>query len=176
MLEIIRAATWQNQQSECAPSEDSDQPGHPPSLIRVFTVSMKNPWVLSYPLSAQWRLCSDWADAQADHSEDSDQTGRMPMLISVFTRHTLILLVLSCRVSLCALDVCVWYYRKFPKYSDTQKICCNHSKIWTTWLYRRVMSPNDADGMENSVDPDQTAPLESDLGLHCSARHICPKT
>ena len=22
-------------------------------------------------------------------------------------------------------------YRKFPKYSDTQKICCNHSKIWT---------------------------------------------
>ena len=27
-----------NQQSECAPSEDSDQPGHPPSLIRVFAV------------------------------------------------------------------------------------------------------------------------------------------
>ena len=47
-------------------------------------------------------------------------------------------------------------YRKFPKYSDTQKICCNHSKIWTMWLYRRVMSPN---GMAKSVDPDQTAPL-----------------
>ena len=27
------------------------------------------------------------------------------------------------------------------------------------WLYQRVMSPNDADGMANSVDPDQTAPL-----------------
>ena len=27
------------------------------------------------------------------------------------------------------------------------------------WLYSRVMSPNDADGMANSVDPDQTAPL-----------------
>ena len=26
------------QQNECAPSEDSDQPGHPPSLIRVFAV------------------------------------------------------------------------------------------------------------------------------------------
>ena len=39
------------------------------------------------------------------------------------------------------------------------------------------MSPNDADGMTNSVDPDQTAPLEqSDLGLHCLSRHICPKT
>ena len=27
------------------------------------------------------------------------------------------------------------------------------------WLYHRVRSPNDADGMANSVDPDQTAPL-----------------
>ena len=37
----------------CAPSENSDQPGHPPSLIRVFAVRMKKPWVLSYALSAQ---------------------------------------------------------------------------------------------------------------------------
>ena len=36
-----------------ASSKDSDQPGHPPSLIRVFTVCMKKAWVLSYPLSAQ---------------------------------------------------------------------------------------------------------------------------
>ena len=50
-------------------------------------------------------------------------------------------------------------YRKFPKYSDTQKICCNHSKIWTMLLYHRVMSPNDTDGMANCADPDQTAPL-----------------
>ena len=50
-------------------------------------------------------------------------------------------------------------YHKFPKYSDTQRICCNHSKIWTIWLYHRVLSPNDADRMANSVDPDQTAPL-----------------
>ena len=49
-------------------------------------------------------------------------------------------------------------YRKFPKYSDTQKICCNHSKIWTMWLYHSVMSPNDADEMANSVDSDRTAP------------------
>ena len=46
-------------------------------------------------------------------------------------------------------------YHKFPKYSDTQNICCNHSKIWTLCLYHRIMSPNDADGMANSVDPDQ---------------------
>ena len=49
----------------CAPSEDSDQPGHLPSLIRVFTVRMKKAWVLSYLLSAQWRLWSDWTWAWA---------------------------------------------------------------------------------------------------------------
>ena len=31
---------------EYAPSKDSDQPGHPPSLIRVFAVCMKKAWVL----------------------------------------------------------------------------------------------------------------------------------
>ena len=40
----------------CAPSEDSDQPGHSPSLIRIFAVRMKKPGVLSYPLSAQRRF------------------------------------------------------------------------------------------------------------------------
>ena len=29
-----------------------------------------------------------------------------------------------------------YMYRKIPKYSDTQNICCNHSKIWTMWLYQ----------------------------------------
>ena len=54
--DMTKPTMWQ-----CA-SEDSDQPGHPPSLIRVFTVRMKKPWVLSYPLSAQRRLWSDLAD------------------------------------------------------------------------------------------------------------------
>ena len=65
---LIWATTWQNQQSGCASNEDSDQPGHPPSLRRVFAVRMKKAWVLSYPMSAQRRLWSDWADAQADLS------------------------------------------------------------------------------------------------------------
>ena len=65
---MIWATTWQNEQSEWAPSKDSDQPGHPPSLIRIFTIRMKKAWVLSYPLSVQRRLWSDWADAQADLS------------------------------------------------------------------------------------------------------------
>ena len=40
IISLIWATTWQNQQNECAPSKDSDQPGHPPSLIRVFTVRL----------------------------------------------------------------------------------------------------------------------------------------
>ena len=52
----------------CALSVDSDQPGLPPRLIRVFAVRMKNAWVLSYPLSAQQRLiklggCSGWSES-----------------------------------------------------------------------------------------------------------------
>ena len=51
-----------NNKMACAPSKDTDQPWHPPSLIRVFAVRMKKAWVLSYPLSAQRRRWSDWAD------------------------------------------------------------------------------------------------------------------
>ena len=36
--------------------------------IRVSAVRMKKPWILSYPLSAQRRLWSDWADVQVDMS------------------------------------------------------------------------------------------------------------
>ena len=51
----------------CAPSEDSEQPGHPPSLIRVFAVGIKKEWVLGCPLSAQRRLrssgCPGWFES-----------------------------------------------------------------------------------------------------------------
>ena len=39
----------------CAPSKDTDQPGHSPNLIRVFTVRMKKPWVLGYAFSWFYR-------------------------------------------------------------------------------------------------------------------------
>ena len=56
------ATSWQNQQCGCASSEDSDQSGHLPSLIRVLAVRMKKAWVLSYPLStnAQADLSLRW--------------------------------------------------------------------------------------------------------------------
>ena len=34
------------------------------------------------------------------------------------------------------------------------------------------MHPKDADGLANSVDPEE----QSDLGLYCLPRPICPKT
>ena len=56
---IIWATSWQNQQSGCAPGEDSDQPEHPPSLIRVFAAPSMDPSFL-HVYSADWL---HWADA-----------------------------------------------------------------------------------------------------------------
>ena len=50
----------------CAPREDSDQPGHPPSLIRVLAVLMKKAWVISYPVSPSED--SEHTSAQSDQS------------------------------------------------------------------------------------------------------------
>ena len=93
----------QNQHNECAPSEDSYQPGHPPSLIRVFAVRLKKAWVFSYPLSA---------------SKDSDRTGRMPRLTWVFAGRTVTLLVffmlrLSCSSGMLSSFILCWVC--FPK-------------------------------------------------------------
>ena len=44
----------------CAPSEDSDQSGHPPSLIRVFVLHSKDSRGPKASLNVQRRLWSDW--------------------------------------------------------------------------------------------------------------------
>ena len=63
-------------------------------------------------------------------------------------------------------------YRKVPKFSDSRQLCCNLSKIKekrpNIWVFRQ----KDANGIENSEDPVE----QSDLGLHCLPRLICPKT
>ena len=80
-LSDIWATSWQNQQNGMCTQQRLrsawasiqryshvwyQMESHPPSLIRVCAVHMKKTWVLSYPLSAQPRLWSDWADAQAE--------------------------------------------------------------------------------------------------------------
>ena len=84
------------------PSEDSDQPGCPPSLISVFTVRMKKRWVLGYPLSAKQRL---W----------SDQTGRMPRLIWVFTGQTYHFVGFVMRQLIIFLCIYIWRIINYTK-------------------------------------------------------------
>ena len=62
---FILISTSEELQNECAPCDDSDQPGHLPSLIRVFAVCL---------------MAEDPRFLHAG-SEDSDQTAWMPRLI-----------------------------------------------------------------------------------------------
>ena len=67
----------------CAPREDSDQPGHPPSLIRVFAVG--------FPGWSESSLCAQWVAKDPGcfvQTEKTDQTGQMPRLIWVFAGRT----------------------------------------------------------------------------------------
>ena len=99
------------------------------------------------------------------------------------TLQTLIRLFLHCSGATLSVQRCLsemlgryrnkYYYRKNPKNLDTRKICCNHPKIWTRWIYHRVKRQKEAEGIANSVDPDQE---KSDLGRHCLPIPICPKT
>ena len=50
-------------------------------------------------------------------------------------------------------------YRKIPKFSDVRKLCSNLLKIQTKRPNLRDFSQKDANGIANSEDPDQTAPL-----------------
>ena len=50
-------------------------------------------------------------------------------------------------------------YRKVPKFSDAKKPCCNLPKIQTKTPNLRVFCQNDVNGIANSEDPAQNAPL-----------------
>ena len=50
-------------------------------------------------------------------------------------------------------------YSKDPKFSDAKKLSCNLPKIQTKRSNLRVFCQNDANGIANGEDPDQTAPL-----------------
>ena len=129
------ATTWQNQQNECAPSEDSDQPGHPPSLIRVFAVGCPG-WSES-SLCAQW-IAKDPSSLLAD-SKDSDQTGQMPRLIWVFAGCTLTLLVLSCRgLHVHYLGFLLPPGQKITSVVTSHMLCCITLQWeWEKWKYEK---------------------------------------
>ena len=56
LIYIIMSLCMTKPTKRRAPSEYSDQPEHPSSLIRVFAVRVKKALVLGYLLSAQQRL------------------------------------------------------------------------------------------------------------------------
>ena len=80
-ISLFWTTTRENQQSGCAPSADSDKPGHPPSLIRVFAVHMKVA-----------RHVRSLATVKALR-KDCDHTRRMPRLIWVCDGRTSTLLL-----------------------------------------------------------------------------------
>ena len=80
----IWAAAWQPTKQLCAPSEDSDQPGHPHSLIRVFAVCFMGSWGPNDCLCGQQRLI---------------RLGRCPGWFESSLCAQVILLVLSCASS-----------------------------------------------------------------------------
>ena len=72
-LLIIEPAHDKTNKINCAPSGDSGQPGHPPSLISIFVGPF---WLAKDPVLLR------------AGSEYSDQGGRMPRLIWVFAGRT----------------------------------------------------------------------------------------
>ena len=52
-------------------------------------------------------------------------------------------------------------YRKVPKFFDARKLCCNLPKIQEKRPNLLVFRQKDVNGITNSEDPDQTAPLEA---------------
>ena len=94
---------YKNNKMTYAPSEDSDQPGHPPSLISP-AVRTKKPLVLSYPVSA---------------SVNYDQSGRMQGT-------QIILLVLLCGSSFYVEKIITYNYN-FSLSNGSNTCLCNHT-------------------------------------------------
>ena len=145
-----------------------------PAKTQIISLGIRPVWSES-SMRAQW-VAKNPSFLHAN-SEDSDQPGWMPRLIWVYAGRTLTLLVLSCRGS-CFLSfriiqqffrcphfldfysICLTVqYRKTPKISDTWKFAVITLKVEQDGFTLRVIHPKDAEGIANSVDPDQTALL-----------------
>ena len=87
-----------------APSKDSDQPGHPPSLIRVFAVHLKKARILSYPLRAQRRLirrgrCPGWSESSLGaHAILLVLSWCSSILISIIHKYLLTDINITCKI------------------------------------------------------------------------------
>ena len=63
----IWVATWQKHRNDCAPSEDSDQPGHPP----VWSESSLSAWRKLRSLDTHWAHSELWSEGASTQSDQS---------------------------------------------------------------------------------------------------------
>ena len=117
------AASWQNQQSDCAPSEDSE--------------SLLSAWRKLGSLATHWV-----------HSEDSDQTGRMPRLIWVFAGCTSLCWFCHEIAQIIKLNFC-----NDPKFPDRQVLANSVDPVQTApfictlWTYYSMVKPYCSTGL-----------------------------
>ena len=72
------------------------------------------------------------------------------------------------------ISILIWLNTvKILKFPTPKKFAVITLKVEQDGFFLRVMHLKDAEGIANSVDPDQE---QSDLGLHCLLRPVCPKT
>ena len=57
------------------------------------------------------------------------------------------------------LEIYTISFDKVPKFSDARKLCCNLPKIQTKRPNLSIFFKKNSNGIVNSEDPDQTAPL-----------------
>ena len=140
-------------------------PSHPMGLEVCFLVEL----FIYFHMSCVWTAK---ALARLRGWADSPEPSLVAYVISTIISWAGSFVFQDTVAALQALAKFAYGYRKIPKNWDTQKIYYNHPKIQTKWLYQRVIYSKEAEGMANSVDPDQE---QSDLGLHCLSRSFCQK-
>ena len=142
----------------CAPSEDSDQ--HPPSLVRVFTVRMEKAWVLSYPLSPGWSESSLGAQSFCWFCHEAAHWCPWPIYLGKLENTGYIYSRTSTNTV------------KLLNIRTPNKIAV----IILTWNSFVLLQGNGSKRCGWNCKQCRPWSEQSDLGLHCLPRTVCPKT
>ena len=129
----------------CVSSEDSDQPGHPPSLISLHCPRRK--------------MGQDLAIFRK-HSEDSDQTGRMPRLSRVFAGRTSHFVGFD-TLQLISVKIVRWF-----------SYCFHNFMILTVATAKWNLLPNIPAMPPNTITPSVLGSITNELSIIYSCRSI----
>ena len=122
----------------CASIEALDQFRHMASLIKVFAVHPKKVWILSYPLSKQRRLWSDWVDAQSLRSLGARVIFFVLHLIFLFQSRVVSLLRGEIWLNQILLMAIHFYFRQFfnkwaASWQNQQYGMCAQRRLSSDW-------------------------------------------